>query len=413
MNNDQDSYKTLESYRRALEFFSKFKSSGEAAKKLLDLGNTYKDSKDNERAMVNYNLAYQLFKDEKDINGEATALKLIADIYKEDNDYSEARRYYQRALKKFHTLENYQMEKTILTLISSCYQAEGALEDAINIEKMIDELGLNNESSKKTRSDIDRLKKKTIDVWPTRNQSYILFFYVIMILFGELITTHYLNGGLIFQVILMIILTINSTSTDSLRFSYLLQAMILLPLIRTMSIIIPLSGIQSIYWILIILVPLTAAIIILMQSQNINLKSIGFIRGNLPLQLAIGSTGLILGYMEYQIIQPTALIPSLNLINMLAVTIILMAGGFLEEIIFRGIIQRNAENLMGKIWGVIFASTLFTIVNIGWNFQAYLPFIFLVSMFYGYIFQKTRNIIGVSISHGLCNVVLFLLLPFL
>ncbi len=413
MNDDQDSYETLESYRRALEFFSKLKSSSNAAKKLLDLGQVYKDLGDHEKAMVNYNLAYQLFKDEKVISGESKALKFIADLYMEENSFSEARRYYQRALKKFRTIKDRQMEKTILTLISSCYQAEGALQDAINIEKMIDGLDLNGESSKEIKLDIDRLEKKTIDVWPTRNQSYILIFYVMIMIFGELITTYNLSGGLIFQVILMIILTINSISTGSTRFSYLLQAMILLPLIRIMSIIVPLSGIQSIYWILIMLVPLMVAIIVLMQSQNISRKSIGFIRGNLPLQLGIGSTGLILGYIEYQIIQPTALIPGLNSIDIFAGVIILMSAGILEEIIFRGIIQRNAENIMGKLWGVVFASALFTILNIGWNFLGYPAFIFLVSMFYGYLFQKTRNIIGVGISHGLCNVVLFLLLPFL
>lgn len=414
MNNDHDSHKTLESYRRALEFFSKIKNSREAAKKLLDLGHLYKDLRDHEKAMVNYNLAYQLYKDEKDIYGEAIAFKFMADIYKEENNYSEARRYYQKALNKFHNFEDYQMEKTILALISSCYQAEGALEDAIIMEKMIGELDLNNESSKKIQYDIDRLKKKTVDVWPTRNQSYILIFYVMIMVFGELITNYYLNGGLIFQVILMVILTINSTSTSSHRFSYLLQAMILLPLIRIMSIIIPLSGIQSLYWILIMLVPITAAIIVLMQSQNINRKNIGFTRGNLPLQLGIGFTGLIFGYMEYQIIQPAALIPGLDSTNMIIIgMIIIMSAGFLEELIFRGVIQRNAENLMGKVWGIIFASVLFTIFNIGWNSLAHPGFIFLVSMFYGYAFQKTRSILGVGISHGLCNIVLFVILPFL
>lgn len=413
--NDQDSYKTLEGYQRSLEFFSRFKSSSKAAKKLLDIGHIYKDLKDHEKAINSYSAAYQLFKDEDDISGEAKTLKLIADLYKTENSFSEARRYYQRALNKFHIIEDHKMEKTILTLISGCYQAEGALEEAINTEKMIGNLNLNSETSKKNQLNIHRLEKKINDVWPTRNQSYILIFYVLVMILGEFITNYYsLSGGIILQVFLMLFLIINSSTTTSYRFSYLLQAMILLPLIRIMSQIIPLIGIQTIYWFLIILIPIMVAIIILMQSQNLNRKSIGLTRGNLSIQLGIGSTGLILGYVEYQIIQPTALIPSLNLINIIfAGAIILIATGFLEEIVFRGMIQRNAENLMGKLWGVIFASVLFTVLNIGWNSLADLTFIFLVSMFYGYVFQKTRSILGVGISHGICNVILFIILPFL
>lgn len=415
MNEDQDPYRTLESYQRSLEFFSKFKSSSKAAKKLLDIGQIYRDLGDHEKAIENYNVAYRLYKDDNDILGEAKALKLIADLYKMENSYSEARRYYERVLKRFQAIKDNQMEQNILALISSCYQAEGALNDAINTEKMIGELDLNSESKKQVQLNIHRLKKKVVDVWPTRNQSYLLIFYVIMMIIGELIITYYsLSAGIIFQVILMIFLIINSTYTDSQRFSYLLQAMILLPLIRIMSSIIPLSGIQPIYWLLIMFLPILIAIVVLMQSQNINRRSIGFISGDLPFQLGFGCTGLFLGYVEYQIIQPTALIPSLNLINIIfAGVIIFISTGVIEEIIFRGIIQRNAENLIGKLWGVIFASVMFTILSIGWNSLTDLTFIFLVSMFYGYVFQKTRSILGVAISHGLCNVVLFIILPFL
>ena len=68
---------------------------------------------------------------------------------------------------------------------------------------------------------------------------------------------------------------------------------------------------------------------------------------------------------------------------------------------------------MGSILGIIFASILFTILNIDWNSPLNIIFIFLISLYYGYIFQKTRSILGIGISHGLCNVTLFILIPFL
>lgn len=415
MKDDQDLKQKIEYYEKALKFFSKFKNSSLAAKTLLDLGNVYRDQNNYEKAIEKYKVAYHLYKDEKNISGEATALKLIADIYKIEDNYPEARRYYQRALKKFQSIKNNEMEMLIKTSISRCYQAEGALEDAIDMEKEVNKLDLNQAETQKINYNLKELEKMITDVWPTRSESYFLILLIIITIFAELITIYYsLSGGIILQIILILILIMGSTLTNSLRFSYLLQAMILLPLIRIMSLLIPLTGIRTIYWFLIILAPLIAAVLIIMQSQNLNWKSVGFIKGNLPLQLTIGLTGLVLGYIEYQIIHPAAIISDLNLYNLIfAGAIIIVTTGFLEELIFRGIIQRNAENHMGKFWGVIFASLLFTILNIGWNSLADILFIFLVSLFYGYVFQKTRSILGIGISHGICNMVLFLILPFL
>jgi membrane protease YdiL (CAAX protease family) len=168
-------------------------------------------------------------------------------------------------------------------------------------------------------------------------------------------------------------------------------------------------------------VPIIVAVVILIKNQNISRKKAGLIIGNLRLQLILGLSGIAFGIIEFLIIKPTALIPDLNpfipgsnLINIaLASLIIIISTGFLEELIFRGIIQRLAEPIMGNALGIIFTSVLFNILNIGWNSPANVIFIFLVSLYYGYIFQKSGSIFGIGISHGLCNVVLYLMLPFL
>ena len=150
-----------------------------------------------------------------------------------------------------------------------------------------------------------------------------------------------------------------------------------------------------------------------MQSQCLSKKMVGLNTRNLPLQLLVGLTGLGFGFVEYLILQPAALVSNLSPVSVIfAGSIVMISTGLLEELVFRGIIQRNAENIMGKIWGIIFTSLLFVGFNISWNSSLDLIFIFGVSTCYGYIFQKTRSILGISISHGLCNVVLFIILPF-
>jgi len=93
--------------------------------------------------------------------------------------------------------------------------------------------------------------------------------------------------------------------------------------------------------------------------------------------------------------------------------VIIIATGFAEELLYRGLIQKNAENVMGKYYALLFASLLFTALHMGWTSNLDLIFVFLVALFYGYIFQKTRSIIGISLSHGISNILLFLVLPLL
>jgi len=62
--------------------------------------------------------------------------------------------------------------------------------------------------------------------------------------------------------------------------------------------------------------------------------------------------------------------------------------------------------------GLLYTSLLFTALHIGWNSFYDLIFVFSVALFYGYTFQKTRSIVGVTLSHGISNTFLFLIIPF-
>ena len=117
--------------------------------------------------------------------------------------------------------------------------------------------------------------------------------------------------------------------------------------------------------------------------------------------------------MEYLILQPKPLIATFNPVTLLTAAIILtISTGLAEELLFRGIIQKNAENVYGTIIGLFYTAMLFTALHIGWNSFYDLIFVFSVAMFYGYAFQKTRSIVGITLSHGLSNTFLFLIVPF-
>ncbi len=414
-NNDKDVYKLIKIYDNLLKQFGKLKNGCMAAKVLINIGNLYGNLMNHEKAMENYNLALKLFRDERDTWGEAFTLESMGNLWKGEMVYSEARKSYQQSLKNFQIVGNLEKEKNVLKLISGCYQAEGSMEDALGVHKKIGKLPLSSTQFFINQVHIKRLLNEIYAIRPTKGQFLILICYILILIFSELITTYYMTSwGIVLQIILITCLVINATMTKSVKFSYLLQAMILLPLIRIMSLTIPVIELKPLYWLAIMAIPIGVAIMILMQSQCINRKTVGLNTRNLPLQVLISLAGIGFGFVEYLILYPAAMIPDLNAINIIfASLIVIISTGFMEELVFRGIIQRNAENIMGKVGGIIFTSILFTCFNISWKSPLDLIFIFAVSICYGYIFQKTHNVLGVSISHGLCNVALFIILPFL
>jgi membrane protease YdiL (CAAX protease family) len=189
--------------------------------------------------------------------------------------------------------------------------------------------------------------------------------------------------------------------------------MMALPIIRIIGLSIPLLQIPTLYWFPIIAIPLFATSYTIIKAQGLNRRNVGLIWGNLPLQLLIASTGILLGCIEYTILQPKPLIPVLNLETLIFASIILIIStGFAEELLFRGILQKNSQNVLGPLYGLLYTALLFTALHIGWNSIYDLIFVFIVGLFYGIAFYKTKSILGTTLSHGISNTFLFLIVPF-
>lgn len=259
---------------------------------------------------------------------------------------------------------------------------------------------------------IETLKVEIPKVHFSREMGLILLLYVISLVFAEIaMNTIQTRWSLIFLIVIITSLIILSSLSVSTKFSHLLQALILIPLLRIMSLSISVTEIGPLYWLALIILPLSISCIFLMRGQHLSITDVGLNLKKLPLQLLIIWGGLAIGFIEYLILEPAAITANLEIYNLILSVIVLLSAGFILELIFRGIIQPKTDNLMGKLWGLLFVSILFTSQYINWNSVPYIGFVFGVSIIYGYIFQKTDSILGISVSHGLANVMLFIILP--
>ena len=267
----------------------------------------------------------------------------------------------------------------------------------------------------RVRKVINDLEDKQMQFKWFKKEVLMLIVYLIAITAAEIVTAHYsVAYGLIMHTFILSALLINSSITHSAKFSYLLRSMMILPMIRLIGLTMPLMQVSELYWFPVIAVPLFGASFVLMRSQKLTRKNLGLVLGNVPIQLTIALSGAVLGFTEYLILKPQALISTFSLETVLFGSVILIiATGFAEELLFRGILQKNAEKILGKMFGLLYVSILFTALHIGWNSVLDLLFVFCVALFYGYSFQKTGSIFGITLSHGISNTFLFLIMPFI
>lgn len=240
--------------------------------------------------------------------------------------------------------------------------------------------------------------------------------YLLALALAEALTTLLIQPvGLVLHGLLLLGITAHAALEPDHARQRLLLALTLAPLIRILSLSLPLAGLAQIYWYAIVGAPLFVAAFFAVRASGYSAASIGLrvTRRGLPVQLLIGLTGLLFGFMEYFILRPPALAPALGLQQIIVPAVILTVfTGLLEEVVFRGLMQRAAGDSLGR-WGVLYVALVFAVLHFGYKSPADVVFVLAVGLFFGYCVARGGSLLGVTLSHSLTNVVLFLIVPFL
>jgi membrane protease YdiL (CAAX protease family) len=150
----------------------------------------------------------------------------------------------------------------------------------------------------------------------------------------------------------------------------LLLALCLAPLIRILSLAMPLEEMDLVYWFLIVSVPVMAA------------------------ALTVART---LGLTRQQAWWPAL--------------ILLVATGFGEELVFRGVMQSASADALGKM-AILYVAAVFAVLHIGYKSAPDVAFAFIVGLFFGWVVARTQSLLGVTLCHGTLNVMLYVIVPF-
>lgn len=244
----------------------------------------------------------------------------------------------------------------------------------------------------------------------------IALIYLLVLTLAEVVTILVdPRAGMILHGSILLVVTLLAATSPSKKELQFLLPLALPPLIRLLSLSLPLTNFQLNYWYAIIGIPLLITIILIVRATSLNSEKIGLRISwrELPVQLLIGLSGLLLGYGEYLILHPEPIViePSWEQI-LITVMILMLFTGFLEELIFRGVMQVSESQMLGNA-GLIFVALVFSVLHIGYRSILDVIFVLGVAIYFGLMVQRYKTLLGVSIAHGLINVSLYLIYPFL
>jgi membrane protease YdiL (CAAX protease family) len=238
--------------------------------------------------------------------------------------------------------------------------------------------------------------------------------YAILIAAAETVTAFYdpRCGLLLHSLLLASLLALSALWHGANPASSLLLSLSLAPLTRIVSLSLPLAYFPRYAWYLVASAPVLAAAATVMRVQGMSLNDVGITLRRPLAQACMAAAGVPFGAVEYFILRPEPLAAGLppGSLALLAAALI-FSTGFVEELVFRGILQGSAVRALGEGAGVVGSTAVFAALHIGWLSALDVIFVFSVGLLFGLATLKTGSIIGASLSHGVTNVVLFLAMP--
>lgn len=227
---------------------------------------------------------------------------------------------------------------------------------------------------------------------------------------AELIGLASSSWGAVFHAVIMFCLIIHAASIGNHPSYRIFLVLSLAPLFRLVSLTMPLDEFSDTYAFLLTAVPVLVGALGFIRVLGIRPEDIGFIITKIPVQIMVAIIGIGFGLVDYFILEPEPLVSELTWQKAIVPALILMVSvGFVNELVFRGVLQRVADTLGS--WGWVYIAVLYAILQIGHESVLHCALAFEMALFYGWVVKKWGSILGVVISHGLMSVYLYLIFP--
>ena len=241
--------------------------------------------------------------------------------------------------------------------------------------------------------------------------------YAMVMAVAELLVTVKPWYGIVLHTLILICLLISSAVAYGQPRSKLYTALTLGPLIRILSLSLPLAHLPRIYWYAAVSFPLLAGAFVIARINNYSPGNAGLRYGNWRkntlLHILTLLSGIPLGIAEYFILRPEPIFKTFDPVAFIPPGLIfLICTGFTEEVIFRGIMFKAAADYLSSKNSIFLTGFVFAALHITHLSFIDVVFVFAIAVYFALIVKRTGSIFGVAMAHGIININLYLIWPY-
>jgi membrane protease YdiL (CAAX protease family) len=183
------------------------------------------------------------------------------------------------------------------------------------------------------------------------------------------------------------------------------------PLLRIMAVSIPFSNISEAYRIIIVSIPFVIAVFIAFKLNGLELRTAGFNLDKWRRQVLIALLGLPIGLLEYFAVKSVLTeVPKTEIL--LWIFVFIFCVGFIEELLFRGILFNIFAEALGNKRSMYIVSALYASLTISQMSVFNTVLAFLISLIFCRLYTLQKSIYGLILAHGLINITLYIICPF-
>ncbi len=247
---------------------------------------------------------------------------------------------------------------------------------------------------------------------PTTRATIIVLAYSTILTIGELtLAYHDLVTGTVIHAALLFALLGHYALRHGTAYGGMLLALALLPLLRILSVAMPLPEVAPIYWHALVGVPLLGGLGYATALLGGPRRAWGWERGAWRAGALVALGGVPLGYVAYRVMRPEPPFASSDTLQLvLGGAILVLFVSVPEELLFRGLLQQAGRELFGP-HTVTASSALYAIMYVGTLDGATVVFMALVGLLFGRIAYRTHSLWGVILAHGVMLIEAFLVFP--
>ena len=150
-------------------------------------------------------------------------------------------------------------------------------------------------------------------------------------------------------------------------------------------------------------------------QKKLSFSEVGFKKDNWRKYVLMGiAIGIPIGTAEYFVLQPAPAFPTFEVQNLFRDAVYMICFvGLGEELLFRGLVQRDLMKALGWKQGILLASLMFAVMHLTWRSIPELFFVFGAGLLLGYIYYRTKNLTAPIVAHGVGNVMLVAVMPYI